>query len=122
MHTCNSLDLPGPTSKPKVNDITRESCKLSWRAPEVDGGSAVIGYNVERTCCDVIRWFRVNQEVVKDVTYTATNLSEGTEYFFRISAVNSAGNGPAGDKSDRVLAKDPWGKFKSSPFPQNNCM
>lgn len=74
----------------------------------------MIGYNIERTCCDVIRWFRVNQEVVADVTYTATGLMEGTEYFFRVSAVNAAGNGPAGDKSDRILAKDPWGLFTST--------
>ena len=103
------LDPPGPPSKPKVTDITRDSCKLSWRAPEENGGNPVIGYHVERTCCDVIRWFRVNQDVVQDVTYTATNLMEGTEYFFRISAVNAAATGPAGEKSDRILAKDPWG-------------
>ena len=100
---------PGAPSKPKADDIFKESCKLSWRPPQEDGGSPVIGYHVERTTADVIRWFRINKDIVKDTTYTATNFMEGNEYLFRVVAENAIGCGPPGDKSDKILAKDPWG-------------
>lgn len=82
---------------------------LSWRPPQQDGGSPVIGYHVERTTADVIRWFRINKHTIKELTYKATNFMEGNEYLFRVAAENVAAIGAPSAPSDKVLAKDPWG-------------
>ena len=71
----------------------------------------MIGYHIERTNADVIRWFRINKDAIKETTHKVTNLMEGNEYLFRIVAENAVGCGPESQPSDKVLAKDPWGKY-----------
>jgi titin len=47
---------------------------------------------------------------VEGLTYQAEELIEGTEYCFRVVAVNKVGESEPGPASQPVLAKDPWGK------------
>jgi len=103
-------DVPGIPSVPKIEDITKESCVLSWRAPESDGGTPIIGYYVERTTAGTSRWLRMTKEPVSDLKYNAADLIEDTQYEFRIVAVNKAGESEPSPKSVSVLAKDPWGE------------
>ena len=43
------VDRPSPPSQPiDAYDITPETCTLSWRPPQDDGGSPVTNYVVER--------------------------------------------------------------------------
>jgi predicted phage tail protein len=73
---------------------------LSWAAPASDGGSPVSSYNVYvATSAD----FKGAAEVA-GVTGTAVvlvGLVNGTPYYFRVTAVNGVGEGPA---SSEVLA------------------
>ena len=39
-------DIPGPPSRPRVINITREGATLVWDVPEKEGNSALIGYRV----------------------------------------------------------------------------
>ena len=103
-------DPPGPPSAPEPSDVTKESCSLTWTAPESDGGSPVTGYFIERSTTQSTRWLRVNKQPEPETTYEMTELIEDTEYEFRIVAVNKVGEGPPGPKSTPVKAKDPWGK------------
>ncbi|HEX6518871.1 MAG TPA: fibronectin type III domain-containing protein [Streptosporangiaceae bacterium] len=62
---------------------------LSWQAPSSSGGSSITGY-------DVYRGTASGQEslVASDVSgtfYTDTGLGQGTQYFYTVAAVNSAG-------------------------------
>ncbi len=62
---------------------------LSWKAPSSDGGAAITGYRVYQG---------TSKKPVASVTGTATtvkNLSNGTTYSFKVTAVNKAGEGPA---------------------------
>jgi fibronectin type 3 domain-containing protein len=62
---------------------------LSWKAPSSDGGAAITGYRVYQGA---------SKKPVASVTGTATtvkNLSNGTAYSFKVTAVNKAGEGPA---------------------------
>src|SRR6266576_523059 len=62
---------------------------LSWKAPSSDGGAAITGYRVYQG---------TSKKPVASVTGTATtvkNLSNGTAYSFKVTAVNKAGEGPA---------------------------
>jgi len=57
------------------------------------------------------RWIRITRQPVTDTRYNVTELVEGNEYQFRISAENAVGTGPPGPESDSILAKDPWGSY-----------
>jgi fibronectin type 3 domain-containing protein len=62
---------------------------LSWRAPGSNGGAAITGYRVYQG---------TSKKPVASVTGTGTtvkNLTNGTAYSFKVTAVNKAGEGPA---------------------------
>ena len=62
---------------------------LSWQAPGSDGGAAITGYRVYQG---------TSKKPVVSVTGTGTtvkNLTNGTGYSFKVTAVNKAGEGPA---------------------------
>jgi hypothetical protein len=109
--TCALTDLPGPPSAPEVTDITKQSCSLSWKAPETDGGAEIIGYHVERCAGQSSRWIRITKDLIQDRSFAVQELIEDNMYEFRVYAVNKVGDGPAGPKSDPIKARDPWGMF-----------
>ena len=64
---------------------------LDWLEPD-DGGVSITSYSVQwRTAGQAFSAGR--QSVVSDTAATVTSLSNGTEYFFRVRAVNGEGNG-----------------------------
>ena len=100
---------PGPPSAPEPSEVTKESCTLTWKEPEENGGTPITGYHIERCTGDSARWLRITKEPVEGLTYACTDLIEGTEYKFRVVALNKVGEGPAGPESAPFIAKDPWG-------------
>ena len=90
--------------------MTKESCRLTWKAPESDGGSPVTGYIIQQAQKGSSHWLCCNKEPVSDTEYKVTNLIEDTEYIFRIVPVNKIGEGQPGLESVPVQAKDPFGK------------
>ncbi len=62
---------------------------LSWQAPSSNGGATITGYRVYQG---------TSKKPVASVTGTGTtvkNLTNGTAYSFKVTAVNKAGEGPA---------------------------
>ncbi|MGA3218893.1 MAG: fibronectin type III domain-containing protein, partial [Acidimicrobiales bacterium] len=66
---------------------------LSWAPPLANGGSPVTGYNVYMSTAPGSRGTELT--TVTATSYTATGLSNGTKYYFRVTAVNALGEGPA---------------------------
>lgn len=76
----------------------------------MNGGTPVTGYFIERCTGDSARWLRITKEAVEGLTHSCTDLVEGTEYKFRVVAVNKVGESPPGPESAPFVAKDPWGE------------
>ena len=103
---------PGPPSAPEVSDITKNSCVLTWEAPDSDGGTPITGYYIERCSGTSTRWININpRNPVPDTTYKQTDLIEGTEYQYRVIAENKVGPGKPGPASKPFTAKDPFGIY-----------
>jgi predicted phage tail protein len=65
--------------------------RLSWIAPVSDGGSSVIRYNVYVTAAPGVQGAtKKGSTTSNDVT--VTNLTNGTVYYFMVTAVNASGN------------------------------
>lgn len=48
---------------------------------------------------------KANESLIKSTQYTCTNLIEGLEYTFRVSAVNTAGHGKPCKQTDFITAR-----------------
>ena len=68
---------------------------LSWTAPSVDGGAAITGYKIE-VSTDGSSWSDLVADTGSTTTsYLHTGLTAGATRHYRVSAINSAGTGPA---------------------------
>lgn len=56
------------------------------------------------------RWLKVNKSTLSELTYKDSEIIEGNEYEYRISAENKVGVGPPSSPTKPILAKDPWGE------------
>ena len=89
------VTVPGPpgrlTAAPGDRQVT-----LAWAAPASDGGSQVSGYNVyQGTSPDGESATPVNGLPVTSTSYTVTGLTNGSTYYFTVTAVNAQGQGTA---------------------------
>jgi predicted phage tail protein len=67
---------------------------LAWKAPASDGGEQITGYNVyEGTSANFKTTDRVASSTGTSVT--VMKLTDGTTYYFKVTAVNGVGEGPA---------------------------
>ena len=68
---------------------------LSWNAPASNGGAAITGYRIE-VSTDRSSWSSLNANTGSSATrYSHTGLTAGSARHYRVSAINSAGTGPA---------------------------
>lgn len=73
--------------------IDDESVDLSWSTPSSNGGSAITDYVIEYKLTSGGIWTTFADGVSTDTTVTVINLTNDTSYDFRVSAVNSIGQG-----------------------------
>lgn len=93
-------EAPAPEAPGKPTALTavdgNQHVTLSWAPPESDGGSAIVGYNVQRATDPAGPW-EVDPDgcvgTMNKLTCTATELTNGVEYFFKVRAVNEAEEG-----------------------------
>ena len=93
--TVASASSPGaPTGLTATTDGQTE-IDLSWTAPSDDGGAAITGYRIE-VSTDGSSWSDLVVDTSSTATsYSHTGLTAGSARYYRVSAINSAGTGPA---------------------------
>ncbi|OPY31795.1 MAG: Fibronectin type III domain protein [Methanomassiliicoccales archaeon PtaU1.Bin124] len=67
---------------------------VTWSAPDFDGGSEILGYNIYRAISG--GWVKIGN-VSGRLWYVDSKLEIGTTYSYRITAFNQAGEGLASD-------------------------
>ena len=78
---------------------------LSWTAPTSTGGAAITDYIIEYKAASASQWSTFADGTSTSTTATVTGLTNGTDYQFRVSAVNSVGTGsPSGTVQTRPSA------------------
>ncbi len=101
--------------------VNQTEISLQWESPYHDGGSPVTAYMLEM--CESVSnkvWKPVGVNIDSLHTgYTVTNLKEGNKYLFRISAINSIGQGepitmatPIKTKKSIVAPSSPIGPLR----------
>ena len=80
------------------------SLVLHWEEPLQDGGSPITGYLVERRTAMKKAWQKIGQTVGNVTHFECTNLKKGYAYFFRVFAVNIAGQGPPLQPDEPITA------------------
>lgn len=104
-------DKPMPPEGPiQVSDVRGTGCKLKWRRPKDDGGSPIEYYQVEKLDPNTGLWVPAGRSNGPEPAAELNNLTPGTEYQFRVRAVNAEGESEPLKAEEPVLAKDPYGK------------
>lgn len=86
-------------------DSDKDHIKIKWSSPISNGGSPIIGYDVERRDRATGRWIKVNKDPIPGTEFNDDHVQAGHEYEYRVSAVNAAGVGKPSDTSSAFVAK-----------------
>lgn len=121
------MELLGKPSAPEgpleVSDVTKTTCKLSWKKPADDGGVPIKEYEIEKMDMETGKWVRVGKvaaNVPGSPGYgdhpetTVTGLNPNSEYKFRVKAVNDEGDSEPLTTTKPIVAKNPYGMLHAN--------
>ena len=80
---------------------------LAWTAPSDDGGAAITGYKIEVSTTGSSWSDLVASTGSTTTSYSHTGLTAGSTRHYRVSAINSAGTGPASNSDSATTADAP---------------
>ena len=112
--TAGATTAPGAPTGLTATADRQTVIDLSWTAPTDTGGGAITGYRIEVLPDGGTTW----TDVVADTgstgtTYRHPNRTPGATYQYRVSAINSAGTGPASGTASATTGAPPTGDFVS---------
>lgn len=115
--------VPDAPHSLEATNVTKSEATITWQAPVNDGGVAIEGYHVERCSDSGSRWVRQTRAPVTELSYHADNLMEGTEYQYRIIAVNKRGESAPSEATTPFVATNPYGIYLTNENQQYllNC-
>ena len=93
-----------PVGPLEVTEVTKRSCRLSWKIPEDDGGKQISHYEVEKMDKSTGAWLPAGKP--KGFSWDLRNLVEGHSYKFLVRAVNEDGYSPNLETEDFTIAKN----------------
>ena len=105
---CFFVDKPSPPRNFQVTAFDKEFVDLKWDIPENDGGEPIAGYLIERRDETKRAFVHQGETDGKTLKLRATKLIEGTQYMFRVFAINSVGQSDPARLKEQVTAKVPF--------------
>ncbi|XP_030613936.1 titin-like, partial [Archocentrus centrarchus] len=106
------IGLPGQCKNITSSDATKNSCKISWEAPEDDGGTPIVSYTLERREASKKTYMPV-MSGDNVLTCTVKDLFVNCEYYFRVKAINKVGAGEYLELRSPVITEE----IKQKPDP-----
>jgi len=103
----NVLDVPSKPRLLKPDEVRAEHVKLSWNAPEDDGGTPIIRYLLRMMDLDCNEWITACEVTAPTCAATVKNLKPGHLYRFEVYAINKEGESPP-VQSEPVKAEAPY--------------
>ncbi len=101
-----------------MGEVFSDSCVVSWKPPESDGGSALTHYVVEM--CDgdrkTSKWSEAGEVKADKLELKIAGLEKGRKYKFRVQAQNKVGLSEPAGHPEAVEAKDPWSESGTPSF------
>ena len=113
------LTAPGAPSLTSASGADG-SVSLQWSAPSSNGGAAITNYNVYRATASGAETLLT--QVGNVTSYTDSPVTNGTTYYYEVSAVNSVGEGAVSNErsatpaSSSVIVSDQFERTVSSGF------
>jgi len=103
----NVLDVPTKPRLVKPDEVRSEHVKLSWVAPEDDGGTPILRYLIRLMDLDCNEWISACEVNAPTTAATVKNLKPGHLYRFEVYAINKEGDSePA--QTEPVKAEAPY--------------
>lgn len=108
-----SLEVPSAPRGPLVvSEVQKNSMKVAWQPPYMDGDSQITAYIIEKQ--DVTlgfgSWTRIDKVKPFIYEFSVTHLLEGHQYLFRVIAENVHGRSQPLESRNAVEAKSPYSK------------
>ncbi|CAD7001755.1 unnamed protein product, partial [Ceratitis capitata] len=123
-HETVELIVLGKPSAPKgplaISDVTANGCMLQWKKPEDDGGIPIKEYVIEKMDTATGKWVRVGRSPGDKMppSFDVTGLNAGSEYMFRVTAVNEEGESEPLTTLVGMVAKDPYDEPNKPGTPE----
>ena len=92
--------VPEPASYIRIKEKTADSITLTWKSFAVDSFSGADRFIIEKREKNSSVWTKAGQSLSE--TFTIENLDSNSSYYFRVIAVNAAGEGQAAEYHELV--------------------
>ncbi|XP_054888736.1 myomesin 1a (skelemin) isoform X3 [Poeciliopsis prolifica] len=99
----DKLDLPSAPGNPVATRNTDTSVVVTWGASK--DVKHLVGYYIESSVTGTDVWMPCNNRPVKQNRFVCHGLTTGSNYVFRVKAVNAAGYSQNSSNSDAVLVQ-----------------
>ena len=94
--TTTHPDVPSAPFNLTAGAVGTSRIDLSWSAPRNTGGAPILGYRIEALSDEGSTWRIIRRNTNSaSTTYPDPNLEPATTRHYRVSAINTAGTGPA---------------------------
>lgn len=111
----STTNPPGSPTSLTATAVSATQINLSWTAPSNNGGASITGYKIEAKSGSGTYFVLVSNTASTATSYSHTELTTGTTYTYKVSAINSAGSGTASNEASATPSTSSSATVPSSP-------